>query len=98
MKALDQRDKDKMMADEAKNAYESLIYSLRDWLRDDDNTIYVEDSEREALFTKLDDGEEWLYDDGSDVSHTKYQERSYELTTEQTKFNRRKEEHQSREK
>ena len=72
IKALDQRDKDKQMSDEAKNAYESLIYSLRDWLRDSDNEIYVEESEREALFVKLDDGEEWLYDDGANVAYTKY--------------------------
>lgn len=67
IKALDQRDKDKKMADEAKNAYESMIYSLRDWLRDDDNTVYVDESERDALFTKLEDGEEWLYDDGANL-------------------------------
>ena len=67
IKALDQRDKDKQMADEAKNAYESMIYSLRDWLRDDDNTVYVDESERDALFTKLDDGEEWLYDEGANL-------------------------------
>lgn len=70
-----------------------MIYSLRDWLRDDDNEMYVEESEKEALLQKLEDGEEWLYDEGSQVSHTKYQERSYELTKEQTKFNKRKEEH-----
>ena len=86
------------MADEAKNAYESLIYSLRDWLRDDDNTEYVEESEREALLTKLDEGEEWLYDDGANVAYTKYQERTYELTSEQTKFNKRRDEHKNREK
>lgn len=93
IKALDQRDKDKLLFDEAKNAYESQIYSLRDWLRDDENEKYVEESEREALFTKLDDGEEWLYDDGANVAFSKYQERSYELTVEQTKFNKRREEH-----
>jgi len=93
IKALDQRDKDKQLSDEAKNAYESQIYSLRDWLRDDENEKYVEESEREALFTKLDDGEEWLYDDGANVAFSKYQERSYELTVEQTKFNKRREEH-----
>lgn len=32
------------------------------------------------------------------MSHTKYQEKSYELTVEQTKFNKRKEEHSSRDK
>jgi len=53
------------LSDEAKNAFESLIYSLRDWLRDDDNEKYVDEAEREALFTKLDDGEEWLYDEGA---------------------------------
>lgn len=80
--ALDQRDKDKQMADEAKNAYESLIYSMRDWLRDDDNQVYVDEADREALLQKLEDGEEWLYDEGSNVSHSKYQEKSYELTSE----------------
>ena len=84
------------MSDEAKNAFESLIYSLRDWLRDDDNEKYVDEAEREALFTKLDDGEEWLYDEGANVSYTKYQEKSYELTVLQTKFNNRKEQHSSR--
>jgi len=49
-----------------------MIYSLRDWLRDDDNEMYVEESEKEALLQKLEDGEEWLYDEGSQVSHTKY--------------------------
>ena len=84
------------MSDEAKNAFESLIYSLRDWLRDDENEKYVDEAEREALFTKLDDGEEWLYDEGANVSYTKYQEKSYELTVLQTKFNNRKEQHSSR--
>lgn len=86
------------MADEAKNSYEAMIYSLRDWLRDEDNEKYVSETDREDLFKKLDDGEEWLYDEGMQVSYTKYQERSYELTKEQTKFSKRKNEHVSREK
>jgi len=86
------------MTDEAKNKYESLIYSLRDWLRDEDNEKYVESADKEALLTKLDEGEEWLYDEGSSVKYTVYQERSYELTKEQTKFQKRKTEHESREK
>ena len=97
IKALDQRDKDKIKTDEAKNKYESLIYSLRDWLRDDDNEQYVPEADREALLKKLEDGEEWLYDEGSSASYTKYQERSYELTKEQTKLTKRKTEHKSRE-
>ena len=53
------------MADDAKNTYEGQIYSLRDWLRDEDNFKYAGEEEREALLKKLDDGEEWLYDDGA---------------------------------
>ena len=86
------------MADEAKNAYESMIYSLRDWLRDEENEKYIADSDREALLQKLEDGEEWLYDEGSNLSHTKYQERTYELTKEKTTLTKRKDEHESREK
>ena len=96
IKALDQRDKDKIMADEAKNTYESLIYELRDWLREESNWIYVDEDERQSLLTMLDEGEEWLYDEGANVSHTKYQEKSYELTAEQTKLNKRKDEYQNR--
>ena len=73
-----------------------MIYSLRDWLRDEDNAMYVEESERDTLLQKLEDDEEWLYDEGSQLPHTKYQEKNYELTKEQTKFNKRKEEHQKR--
>jgi len=38
------------MADEAKNSYEAMIYSLRDWLRDEDNEKYVSETDREDLF------------------------------------------------
>jgi len=93
---LDKRDKDRSMADEAKNTYESQIYGLRAWLVDEDNHIYVTEEDREALLSKLEDGEEWLYDEGSQLGHTKYQDRSYELTTEMNKFNRRKDENSSR--
>ena len=94
--ALAQRDKDKILADEAKNGYESKIYELRDWLRDEENEKYVSEGERDALLQKLEEGEDWLYDEGSQMPHTKYQERSYELTKEHTKFQRRKEEHNDR--
>ena len=60
------------MADEAKNSYESMIYALRDWLRDDVNEKYVEETDKNDLLQKLDDGEDWLYDDGSDAAYSKY--------------------------
>ena len=53
------------MSDEAKNSYESLIYALRGWLREDENEKYVLEADREALLQKLDDGEDWLYGEGA---------------------------------
>ena len=55
------------------------------------------ESDKEALLKTLDEGEDWLYDAGSQESHTKYQERSYELTKEKTKLLKRKSEHTMRE-
>jgi uncharacterized protein (DUF2164 family) len=84
------------MSDEAKNAYESLIYKLRAWLQEEENIKFVTGEEKTALITKLDDGEEWLYGEGAHQTHTKYQERSYALTSELTKFENRKSEWKSR--
>jgi hypothetical protein len=38
-----------MLAENAKNAYESQIYELRAWLNDEDNHMYVTEEDREAL-------------------------------------------------
>ena len=98
IKDLEKRDSDKLMQDEAKNSYESQIYEVRAWLRDDDNEDYVTSEDREALLEKLEEAEDWLYGDGAQVSYTKYQERGYELTKEQTQFTKRKNEHLARQK
>jgi molecular chaperone DnaK (HSP70) len=49
LKWYDQRDKDKIKTDGAKNSFETMIYKMREWLREDDNEPYVEAEEREAL-------------------------------------------------
>jgi len=91
LKNLERRDDDKKMTDEAKNSYESLIYEFRGFLRDDDNFPYVKEEDREELITKTEDAEDWLYDAGSDVGFKVYQEKSYEMMTEYTKYKNRKE-------
>lgn len=49
MKELDKRDEDKKLTDEAKNKFETLIYEFRDFLRDEDNFVYVKEEDRERL-------------------------------------------------
>ena len=88
---LDKRDENKKLTDEAKNSFESLIYEFRDFLRDESNFMYVKESDRDSLMEKLETSEEWLYDDGSDVGYKVYQEKSYDLMTDYSKFKKRKE-------
>lgn len=52
-----------------------MIYEFRSFLRDEDNFLYVKEEDREALIEKTEEGEEWLYDAGSDVTYKVYQEK-----------------------
>ena len=90
MKDLDKRDEEKKLTDEAKNKFESLIYEFRDFLRDEDNFVFVKESVRETLLQKCEDSEEWLYDAGSDVGYKVYQEKHYDLLSEYSTYKNRK--------
>lgn len=90
MKDLDKRDEEKKLTDEAKNAFETLIYEFRDFLREEDNFIYVKEADRETLLQKCEDAEEWLYDAGSDVGYKVYQEKHYDLLSEYSTYKNRK--------
>ena len=72
IKALEKRDENKIKTDEARNAYESLIYEFRGWLRESENEDYVKESDREDLFTMLEAAEDWLYEDGADLGYKEY--------------------------
>ena len=47
------------------NDFEAQIYKMRDWLREEENEIFVEQEEREKYVEQLNEWEEWLYEDGS---------------------------------
>jgi hypothetical protein len=96
MKALEKRDNDKLMTDEAKNEYESLIYEFRAWLQEDENMVYDTPQGLEKLAEKVRDSEEWLDDQGPKTGYKEYQSRSYELLGDFSKLKNRKEEHQHR--
>lgn len=59
------RDEDKIKKDIAMNDFEAQIYKMRDWLREEENEIFVEQEEREKYVEQLNEWEEWLYEDGS---------------------------------
>lgn len=92
------RDENKIKTDAARNAFESRIYSLRSWLREEENEPYVEESKREALIEYLNEQEDWLYEDGAQQNHTVYETLEKNLTKTATKFEERKSEHETREK
>jgi len=77
----------------AKNDFESMIYKLRDWLREDENQVYVQEAKREALIEKLAEHEDWLYEAGDDVNHTVFHEKYRKLAKDYETFTKRKEDH-----
>ena len=48
LKWYKKRDEDKIKTDVAKNDFEAMVYKLREWLREEENEAYVEESAREA--------------------------------------------------
>ena len=68
----EQRDSDKIKTDKAKNDYESMIYKLREWLREDENAPYVQEALKESRIEQLSEQEDWLYDEGSALNYTVY--------------------------
>jgi hypoxia up-regulated 1 len=96
LKTLEKRDENKKLTDEAKNSYEELIYEMRGWLNEEDNEVYVKSDDRESLLEKLEEAEDWLYGDGSDMGYKEYQSKQYDLNTQFTPLKKRQKEHQNR--
>ena len=91
------RDQDKIKTDMAMNGFESMIYKLREWLRDEDHEPYVESEQRESLIEYCSEMEEWLYDDGSNQNYTTYNKMEKNLTEKYNTFSKRRDEHEKRE-
>lgn len=89
MKWYKDRDEDKIKTDEAKNEFESLVYQFRSWLREEDNEPYVEEEQRESWIEKLNEMEDWLYEDGSDESYPAYRKKREELDKDFRVFQKR---------
>ncbi|CAI2382877.1 unnamed protein product [Moneuplotes crassus] len=97
MADLNRRDKLILDTMEAKNEYEALIYSTRDWISDEDNQVYSLPEITEELQKNLTEGEDWLYEDGYDETYQVYKDRINELNSTISKMKYRQTEHLLRE-
>ena len=96
LKFYEQRDKDKIKRDVALNDFESMVYKLREWLREEENFPYVKEEEREKKIEELNGHEDWLYEDGADANFTTFQTMYRKIKKDYDKYSKRKEEHEAR--
>jgi len=77
---LDDQEAQVMLRTKAKNSYEGLIYSTRDWLNDDLNAPYIPPKVKDMLMAYLAEEEEWLYaSDRNGVTKEEYEKRTKDL-------------------
>lgn len=95
LKAYKKRDEDKQRNDVSRNDFESLVYAVRSWLREDENEPYVAEEERDEKIGYLNEMEDWLYEDGADANYTVLEAKTKELTKEFDKYTARKTLHES---
>lgn len=96
LRYYEQRDKDKIKRDIAMNDFESMVYKLREWLREEENFPYVKEEERETKIEELNGHEDWLYEDGATANHTTYTKMFRNLKATYVKYENRKQEHEAR--
>nr|UOF76411.1 heat shock 70 protein 4 [Xylotrechus quadripes] len=70
MIAFDKQEKERA---DARNAFEEYVYELRNKISSEDELApYILESDRDALIIKLEDMENWLYEDGEDCNKQIY--------------------------
>mmetsp|Transcript_14708 Transcript_14708/g.16217 ORF Transcript_14708/g.16217 Transcript_14708/m.16217 type:complete len:932 (-) Transcript_14708:46-2841(-) len=79
---LAQKDKDRMMLEEARNKVESYIYEIKNKLSDyeDDIAKISTEEQREALRKAAENAEEWMYDDGYNADLPTMEDKYLELS------------------
>jgi len=80
LQALADKDKARMLLEEAKNKLEAYIYHVRNKLVDDDGLVKISTEEqRENLRKMAEEAEDWLYDDGYNADLPAYEAKYAEL-------------------
>lgn len=90
------RDENKIKRDIAMNDFESTIYAMKDWLREDENFPYVKEDVRDTYMEQLTEMEDWLYEDGANQNHTVYEKKTKDMMKDFNEFKGRKEMDQNR--
>jgi len=80
---LAQKDKERMMLEEARNKVESYIYQIKNKLIDDEENIAKVSTEeqRSALSKMAEEAEDWMYDDGYTADLATMEDKYAELST-----------------
>ena len=91
--------RDKLILDTmaAKNKYEALLYSSRDWISEEENHKYTTPEVIEEFLKNITEGEDWLYEDGYDETLEVYQAKINEVNSTVSQIRYRKDEHLLRE-
>lgn len=63
---------------------------MRDWLRDDENAPFVEESVSAAYIEQLTEWEDWLYDEGSNLMYNVYEDMYKNMTKDLNSYKARK--------
>lgn len=95
--SLEKRDKLILDTFKAKNDFEALIYSSRDWISNEDNHVYTTSDKIEQFTSDLMAAEDWLYEDGFDETLEVYKNKINEINSTITPMIFRKDEHELRE-
>lgn len=90
LKKYQKRDEDKIKTDIARNDFESMIYKMRSWLREDEHADFVEADTLEERIDNLTALEDWLYEDGASANYTVYEDKYKGLAKDFEKLETRK--------
>jgi len=81
LQEMARKDHERLMLEEAKNKYESMIYFIRNKMSDDEEAIAAVSTEeqRTTVLKNAEDAEEWMYDDGYTAGLETYNSKYEEL-------------------
>jgi len=95
---LDKRDEEKFKLDEAKNNFEAILYSFRDWVQNEENIPFVGEERQEEILKEIMEHLDWLdYGDSDTATYKDFNEKFVKLRTEKNKLEERQEESSKRE-
>lgn len=95
--AFEKKDEMKLKTDEAKNNFESIMYSFRDWLQEEDNLLYVGEERQQELLAQITEDLDWLdYGDGDKAGFEEFNSKYLGFKEEMDKYSSRQEEDKKR--